>query len=84
MMESKILKFSELGKDFERADFMTTEKEKMLTGEMYDAADPQLTEERRHARDLCKTLNESPDNEQELRQRIIRKLFGSAGDAVWI
>jgi len=63
---------------------MTTEKEKMLTGEMYDAADPQLAEERRRARDLCKSLNESPDNEQELRQRIIRKLFGSAGDAVWI
>ena len=56
----------------------------MLTGEMYDAADPQLTVERRRARDLCKSLNDSTDSEQELRERIIRELFGSAGDAVWI
>jgi len=63
---------------------MVTEKEKMLSGEMYDATDPQLTAERRQARDLCKSLNESRDSEQELRERIIRELFGSAGDAIWI
>jgi maltose O-acetyltransferase len=63
---------------------MITEKEKMLAGEMYDATDPQLAEERRRARDLCKSLNESHDNEQELRQRIIGELFGRAGDAIWI
>ncbi len=63
---------------------MVTEKEKMLAGEMYDATDPQLTAERRRARDLCKSFNESADNEQALRQGIIRELFGRAGDAVWI
>ena len=63
---------------------MITEKKKMLAGEMYDATDPQLAEERRRARDLCKSLNESHDNEQELRQRIIGEMFGSAGDAIWI
>jgi maltose O-acetyltransferase len=63
---------------------MVTEKEKMLAGEMYDALDPQLTAERRRARDLCKSLNETHDNEQELRERIIRELLGSADDAVWI
>jgi len=63
---------------------MVTEKEKMLSGEMYDATNPQLTAERRRARDLCKSLNESHDSEQELRNRIIQELFGSAGDEVWI
>jgi maltose O-acetyltransferase len=63
---------------------MVAEKEKMLAGEMYDATDPQLTAERRRARDLCNSLNASHDNEQELRKRIILELFGSAGDAVWI
>ena len=63
---------------------MATEKEKMLSGQMYDATDPQLRAERRRARDLCKTLNESHDNEQKLRERIIRELFGRAGDAIWI
>jgi maltose O-acetyltransferase len=65
-------------------DQMETEKEKMLAAEMYDATDPQLAAERQRARDLCKSLNKSHDNEQELRNRIIRELFGSAGDAVWI
>ena len=63
---------------------MQTEKQKMLAGEMYDAADPQLSAERRRARDLCKSLNASHGNEQEVRQRIIRELFASAGDAIWI
>jgi maltose O-acetyltransferase len=63
---------------------MATEKEKMLSGHMYDATDPQLRAEHRRARDLCKTLNDSHDNEQELRERIIRELFGRAGDAIWI
>jgi maltose O-acetyltransferase len=63
---------------------MVTEKEKMLTGDMYDATDPQLTADRRRARDLCKSLNETHDNEQELRERIIGELLGSAGDAIWI
>ena len=63
---------------------MVTEKQMMLSGEMYDATDPQLAAERRRARDLCKSLNESHDSEQELRDRIIRELFGSAGEAIWI
>jgi len=63
---------------------MRTEKEKMLAGEMYDAADPQLSAERQRARDLCRSLNASPDNEQEVHQRIIRELFAGAGDAIWI
>lgn len=46
---------------------MATEKEKMLAGEMYDAADAQLVAERERARDLCKLLNESDAAEQELR-----------------
>ena len=63
---------------------MLTEKEKMIAGEMYAATDPQLTAERRRARDLCKSLNESHDSEQELRERVMRELFGRAGDAIWI
>ncbi len=63
---------------------MITEKEKMLAGEMYNAADPQLADERRRARDLCKSLNDSHDNELELRSQILQNLFGSTGADVWI
>ena len=63
---------------------MSTEKDKMLAGKMYDPMDHQLVAERRRARDLCKALNDSRDAERELRERIIRELFGSAGDSIWI
>jgi len=63
---------------------MLIEKEKMLAGEMYDAMDSQLVAERRRARELCKALNDSLDAERELRGRIIRELFGRAGNSVWI
>lgn len=35
---------------------MNTEREKMLVGELYNALDPELVQERDRARDLCKTL----------------------------
>ena len=56
----------------------------MLAGQMYDAGDAQLVIERQRARELCKSLNDSYDREKELRESIIRKLVGSAGDEVWI
>ncbi len=62
---------------------MLSEKEKMLRGELYRAADPQLTQERRRARDLIKALNSTGDAEQELRREILSRLLGS-GERVWI
>ena len=50
---------------------MKTEKEKMLAGELYDPKEAHLSAERRRARNLCKALNESGDEEQELRMRVI-------------
>ena len=63
---------------------MKTEKQKMLTGELYNALDSQLVKERRQARDLIKELNESRDEEQEKRAKIIKLLFASVGKDVWI
>jgi maltose O-acetyltransferase len=36
---------------------MKTEKDKMLNGDLYNPHDPQLSDERRHARLLIKKLN---------------------------
>ena len=65
-------------------DHMSSEKEKMLRGELYNAFDPQLVLERRRARDLLKELNESRDAEVEKRQGILATLFGSIGRNVWV
>ncbi len=63
---------------------MHTEKEKMLAGELYDAADPGLAAARRHARDLLVRLNSSRDAEAGLRQEVYAELFGSVGTSVAI
>jgi maltose O-acetyltransferase len=63
---------------------MPTEKEKMLSGELYRGASAQLSRERARARDLMRFLNASREEEQELRQRIITKLFGAVGERIFI
>ncbi len=62
---------------------MKTEKAKMLAGELYDPLDPDLSRERQVCRDLCKRLNESREDEQEERRRILTNLLGYPTDA-WI
>lgn len=58
---------------------MTTEKEKMCAGEMYDPADPQLTQDRTDARLLIKALNESREDQPDERRRLLRSLIPQGG-----
>jgi maltose O-acetyltransferase len=60
---------------------MKTEKQKMLAGELYDALDLQLSAERERARDLLKRLNDSREDEQQERIKILGELFGKQTDA---
>ena len=59
---------------------MKTEKQKMLSGELYNASDCELAKERTNARLLLKELNDSREDELENRQSILKKLFPNAGD----
>src|SRR5262245_29869818 len=61
---------------------MRTEREKMLSGELYDALDPELTRARARARDLCRSLNATAGAEEEIRRRILSELFAAGGDTV--
>jgi maltose O-acetyltransferase len=63
---------------------MSTEREKMLAGELYDALDPDLVASRDRARDLCQTLNATREAEQEVRRDLLKQLFGNGGDTVWM
>ncbi len=63
---------------------MTSEREKMLAGQMYNALDPELVLARRRARDLCQALNATRDIQTDERAAILRDLIGIAGDGVWI
>jgi hypothetical protein len=56
-----------------------SEKEKMLSGEIYNAADAELVREREHARRLTRLLNGTLETEHERRGVLLRELFGSTG-----
>ncbi|HEV7332828.1 MAG TPA: sugar O-acetyltransferase [Flavisolibacter sp.] len=63
---------------------MKTEKEKMLAGELYDALDAQLSEERLRARLLLKELNDSREDQTTERMRILKELIPNAGEGLWL
>ena len=61
-----------------------TEKDKMLAGELYDALDKELADDRIRTRLLIKELNDSKENETELRNRILQNLLPKAGQGLWL
>lgn len=63
---------------------MKTEKEKMLTGELYDAGDAELSAERARAHLLFQALNATREDQEEERLRIVRELIPRAGERIWI
>ncbi len=63
---------------------MTSERHKMLAGELYDPMDPELVMGRARARDLCQALNATREAQEEERRRILRELFGAGGETVWM
>jgi len=56
----------------------------MLAGELYDPLDPELTEARERARDLCQALNATREIDRDERQRLQGELFARMGDDVVI
>jgi maltose O-acetyltransferase len=63
---------------------MPSEKEKMLGGGLYLAADPQLAAERLRARRLVRLFNTSTEDDVEKRVQLLRELFGAVGPRVEI
>jgi len=63
---------------------MSSEQEKMLAGELYNPNDPELAEARMMARERCHAINTSAPREEKLRRSVLKELFGSGGDSVWL
>ncbi len=63
---------------------MPTERERMLAGELYDPMDAALVAARERARDLCQALNATRERDQDERRRLLRALFATGGDSVWM
>ena len=62
---------------------MTTEKAKMLAGELYNPLDPQLVADRTRVRNLLLLLNQTREDESEERARLLEEILGYRNDA-WI
>ncbi|MDI3090516.1 maltose acetyltransferase domain-containing protein [Priestia megaterium] len=63
---------------------MRTEREKMLNGEMYNPADAQLRRDREHARRQVRIYNETLESEDTKRTELLKDLFGSTGENVYV
>ena len=61
-----------------------TEKQKMLAGELYSAADPELVAERKRARRLTRLYNQTTEEETAEREELLRELLGSVGGRIEI
>jgi len=63
---------------------MPSEREKMLSGQMYRADDPELVAARTHARELCHQLNHDPPAEPDARRKLLIQLLGAGGESAHI
>lgn len=63
---------------------MPTEREKMVSGELYRAADPELVALRLRARRLTREFNASTEAEPDRRRALLAELFGRVGPRVEI
>ena len=63
---------------------MSTEKEKMVNGQLYDARDEELTLERKKARQLLHRLNVIDYGNEDKYPELIRELFPSSKGDIWI
>eukprot|EP00603_Paraphysomonas_imperforata_P006127 CAMPEP_0114436016 /NCGR_PEP_ID=MMETSP0103-20121206/13189_1 /TAXON_ID=37642 ORGANISM="Paraphysomonas imperforata, Strain PA2" /NCGR_SAMPLE_ID=MMETSP0103 /ASSEMBLY_ACC=CAM_ASM_000201 /LENGTH=189 /DNA_ID=CAMNT_0001606181 /DNA_START=38 /DNA_END=607 /DNA_ORIENTATION=+ len=63
---------------------MSSEREKMLSGELYDAGDPELVEARLQARDKLLAYNHTSEREEEKRNTILKELIPSSGEGLFI
>ncbi len=59
---------------------MRSQRERMLSGELYDADDPDLVADRRACRRLLDRYNSTGADEDYARQLLLRELLGSLGD----
>jgi maltose O-acetyltransferase len=63
---------------------MKTEKEKMLAGELYNALDEELVNDRMKARLLIKELNDTREDQTDERRRILKSLIPDAAEDLWL
>ena len=63
---------------------MTTEKEKMISGKIYNPGDKELLNARQRAKELCHKYNTLPNSSVNERENLIKNLFGKCESIISI
>jgi maltose O-acetyltransferase len=84
LRNAKCYRVGTLFTEIYKIPYMKTEKQKMLDGELYDALDRQLTDERTRTRLLIKQLNETAEDQPEVRSEILKQLIPNAAQGLWL
>ena len=61
-----------------------TQRERMLSGGLYSAADPELFRLRQEARRLTRLYNQTAENQPEERRRLLEALLGGVGENAFL
>jgi maltose O-acetyltransferase len=61
-----------------------TEKEKMLSGELYTSRNPELQQDNLKCKKLTRLFNQTTEEESERRDKLLRELFGKVGKHIFI
>lgn len=61
-----------------------TEKEKMLSGLIYNSRDPELLALYHSAKKLLDEFNNTPSTEADLKFELLCRLFSYAGEGIWV
>jgi len=61
-----------------------SEKDKMVSGELYRSTDPELEAAAAQAQKYLRRLNETPNEDAELRRTVLQALLGSVGQSTRI
>lgn len=63
---------------------MRSQKERMLSGDLYIAHDPELRKDFKKAKGLIRQYNQSTEEQPELRKNILKDLFAKSGNDIYI
>ena len=61
-----------------------TEKERMLSEQLYVARDEELARDNAKARKLTRLINTATEEQADYRIELFRQLFGSVGESFWV
>lgn len=61
-----------------------TEKEKMLSGQLYDCHDPELQADAARSARLTRLFNNTTEEQADYRRQLLKELFGSTGEHIHI